>query len=164
MKTVLVTRGAGFIGSNFVPYFVDKYKDYFILNLDALTYAGNILNLTEVVNKENYEFVQGDIRDSKIITQLFEQYDIHHVLHFAAESHVDNSIKNPTLFAETNVLGTLNLLEAARKHWQSTPFQYKEGYQESKFLHVLTEEENGKLGKEGYFTENTLLFGCFPCL
>lgn len=155
MKTVLVTGGAGFIGSNFVPYFVDKYKDYFIINLDALTYAGNLSNLTEVENKENYKFVQGDIRDNKMVTQLFEQYDIQHVLHFAAESHVDNSIENPTLFAETNVLGTLNLLEAARKHWQSTPFQYKEGYHESKFLHVSTDEVYGTLGKEGYFTENT---------
>ncbi|WP_391120052.1 dTDP-glucose 4,6-dehydratase [Psychrobacillus sp. L3] len=155
MKTVLVTGGAGFIGSNFVPYFVDKYSDYFILNLDALTYAGNLSNLTEVVSKENYKFVQGDIRDVKMITQLFEQYDIQHVIHFAAESHVDNSIKNPSLFAETNVLGTLNLLETARNHWQSTPFQYKEGYQKSRFLHVSTDEVYGTLGKVGYFTENT---------
>lgn len=155
MKTVLVTGGAGFIGANFVPYFVDKYSEYFILNLDALTYAGNLSNLTEVTNKENYKFVQGDIRDKKIVTQLFEQYDIHDVLHFAAESHVDNSIKNPFLFVETNVLGTLNLLEVARKHWQSTPFQYKEGYQESKFLHISTDEVYGTLGKEGYFAENT---------
>ena len=105
MKTVLVTGGAGFIGSNFVPYFVDKYNDYFILNLDALTYAGNLSNLNEVDNKANYKFIQGDIRDNKMVNQLFKQYDIHHVLHFAAESHVDNSIKNPSLFAETNVLG-----------------------------------------------------------
>lgn len=155
MKTVLVTGGAGFIGSNFIPYFVNKYKDYFILNFDVLTYAGNLSNLTEVANDENYKFVQGDIRDTKLVAQLFEQYDIHDVLHFAAESHVDNSIKNPTLFAETNVLGTLNLLEAARKHWQTKPFKYKEAYQESKFLHVSTDEVYGTLGKEGYFTENT---------
>ncbi|MEK4083014.1 dTDP-glucose 4,6-dehydratase [Psychrobacillus sp. FSL K6-1415] len=155
MKTVLVTGGAGFIGSNFVPYFVSKYKDYFILNLDVLTYAGNLSNLNEVTTKENYKFIQGDIRDNKMVTQLFEQYDIHHVVHFAAESHVDNSIKNPSLFAETNVLGTLNLLEAARTHWQVAPFLYKDEYLDSRFMHISTDEVYGTLGTKGFFTENT---------
>ncbi|SEM88872.1 dTDP-glucose 4,6-dehydratase [Paenisporosarcina quisquiliarum] len=155
MKTVLITGGAGFIGSNFVPYFVNKYSEYLVLNLDALTYAGNLLNLTEVNGDENYKFIQGDIRDKFFVSNLFAEYDVHHVIHFAAESHVDNSIKNPSLFAETNVLGTLNLLEAARKQWQSKPFKNKELYNESRFLHVSTDEVYGSLGKDGFFTEET---------
>jgi dTDP-glucose 4,6-dehydratase len=154
-ETVLVTGGAGFIGSNFLPYFLEKYEKYRILNLDCLTYAGNLENLAEVKRNKNYEFIRGDIRDKDFIMNLFNQYDIKHVIHFAAESHVDNSIKNPTIFAETNVLGTLNLLEVARTNWMDQPFQYKESYLNSRFHHVSTDEVYGTLGSVGYFTEST---------
>ncbi len=155
METILITGGAGFIGSNYIHYFLNKHSKYNIVNLDALSYAGNICNNSEVANIENYKFVQGDIRDSKFVNNLFEEFDINHVIHFAAESHVDNSINNPVVFVETNVLGTINLLESARKHWQVGPFNNKEGYVNSRFLHVSTDEVYGTLGKSGLFTEET---------
>ena len=118
-KSVLVTGGAGFIGANFVPYMVAKYPEYRIINLDKLTYAGNLDNLEECAGAENYVFVQGDICDAKLGDALFEKYDIRGVVHFAAESHVDNSISGPRAFVETNVLGTFTLLDAARRQWMN---------------------------------------------
>ena len=155
MKSILITGGAGFIGSNFINYFSKKYSNYQLLNLDALTYAGNLDNLKELEGYTNYTFINGDIRDKEFIDSIFKQYKVHSVIHFAAESHVDNSIANPTLFAETNVEGTLNLLNAAKKCWQLEPFEYKELYKNSKFLHISTDEVYGALGHEGYFTEDT---------
>ena len=128
-KNILVTGGAGFIGSNFVPYFCEKYPDYHIINLDKLTYVGNLENLKECNSMDNYTFVQGDICDVAFLEKLFAQYDVRGVIHFAAESHVDNSITGPRPFIETNILGTFNLLETARKHWMLAPNQYKEGYE-----------------------------------
>lgn len=116
MKSILVTGGAGFIGSNFVPYFAEKYPQYFIINLDKLTYAGNLENLGECEAMTNYKFVQGDICDEILVQSLFEKYDIRGVIHFAAESHVDNSIKGPKSFMENQLMGTFNLIENARRH------------------------------------------------
>lgn len=154
-ETILVTGGAGFIGSNFIPYFLGEHSKYRIINLDLLTYAVELNNLSEVERLENYSFVQGDIRDREFVFELFENYDVKHVIHFAAESHVDNSIKNPAAFAETNVMGTLNLLEAARNHWMEKPFTNKPDFQQSRFHHISTDEVFGTLGEEGFFTEST---------
>ncbi len=154
-KSILVTGGAGFIGSNFVPYFCEKYPEYLVINLDKLTYAGNLDNLKECENMKNHIFVQGDICDEKLVRELFEKYDIRGVIHFAAESHVDNSIKGPRVFVETNVMGTLNLLETARNHWMDGPNQVKEGYENCRFHHISTDEVYGTLGNDGYFTETT---------
>ena len=155
MKSVLVTGGAGFIGSNFVPYMVAKYPQYKIINLDKLTYAGNLDNLKECENAENYMFVQGDICDRTLIEKLFEENDIRGVVHFAAESHVDNSISGPQAFIETNVLGTFTLLDVARKYWMDAPHQVKAGYEDCRFHHISTDEVYGALGDTGYFTEKT---------
>ena len=154
-KAILVTGGAGFIGSNFVPYFCKKYPDYQIINLDKLTYAGNLDNLKECAGMSNYIFVQGDICDVAFLEKLFAQYDIRGVIHFAAESHVDNSITGPRPFIETNILGTFNLLEAARKYWMIAPNQYKEGYENCRFHHISTDEVYGTLGDTGLFDETT---------
>ena len=154
-KSILVTGGAGFIGSNFVPYFCKKYPDYQIINLDKLTYAGNLDNLQECHDMNNYTFVQGDICDVSMLEKLFAQYDIRGVIHFAAESHVDNSITGPRPFIETNILGTFNLLETARKYWMTAPNQYKEGYENCRFHHISTDEVYGTLGDTGLFEETT---------
>lgn len=154
-KAILVTGGAGFIGSNFVPYFCKKYPDYQIINLDKLTYAGNLDNLKECAGMSNYIFVQGDICDVAFLEKLFAQYDIRGVIHFAAESHVDNSITGPRPFIETNILGTFNLLETARKYWMIAPKQYKEGYENCRFHHISTDEVYGTLGDTGLFEETT---------
>ena len=154
-KTILVTGGAGFIGSNFVPYFCKKYPDYHIINLDKLTYAGNLDNLQECHDMSNYTFVQGDICDVSMLEKLFAQYDIRGVIHFAAESHVDNSITGPRPFIATNILGTFNLLETARKYWMTAPNQYKEGYENCRFHHISTDEVYGTLGETGLFEETT---------
>ena len=154
-KTILVTGGAGFIGSNFVPYFCKKYTDYQIINLDKLTYAGNLDNLQECHDMSNYTFVQGDICDVSMLEKLFAEYDIRGVIHFAAESHVDNSITGPRPFIETNILGTFNLLETARKYWMITPNQYKAGYENCRFHHISTDEVYGTLGETGLFEETT---------
>ena len=132
MKTYLVTGGAGFIGSNFVLYMLKKYKDIKIINLDKLTYAGNLENLKSIENDERYIFVQGDICDKELVSNLFKTYEIDYVAHFAAESHVDRSIREPEVFAKTNVLGTVNLLNCAKEAWE-TEKGWKEGV---KFLHV----------------------------
>lgn len=155
MKTILVTGGAGFIGANFVPYFLDKYEDYHIVNLDKLTYAGNLENLLELENNDRYTFVQGDICNRELIEYLFKTYDIGGVIHFAAESHVDNSIKDPESFVRTNVFGTFNLLDVAREYWMEAPFKFKEGYEDCRFHHVSTDEVYGTLGETGLFEETT---------
>lgn len=155
MKSILVTGGAGFIGSNFVPYFAARYPDYYIINLDKLTYAGNLENLKECESMVNYTFVKGDICDEALVQKLFRQHDIRGVIHFAAESHVDNSIKGPKAFVETNVMGTFNLIENARRHWMSAPGQYRAGYEGCRFHHISTDEVYGTLGETGYFTETT---------
>lgn len=154
-ETILVTGGAGFIGSNFVPYFCEKYPQYKIINLDKLTYAGNLDNLKECDGMENYTFVQGDICDADLIEKLFAENDIRGVIHFAAESHVDNSIKGPRAFINTNIVGTFNLLEAARKHWMDAPGKVKPGYESCRFHHISTDEVYGALGETGMFREDT---------
>ena len=144
-NNVLVTGAAGFIGANFAEYFVAKHPDYKVVVLDKLTYAGNLENLKNI--KDKIEFVQGDICDFDLVTDLFKKYDINGVIHFAAESHVDNSIKTPFIFTQTNVMGTHVLLEAARRAWG-------EG-STNKFVHISTDEVYGSLGEEGYFTETS---------
>lgn len=153
MKIYLVTGGAGFIGSNFVHYMLKKHKDIHIINLDKLTYAGNLENLKEVEKNLGYTFVKGDICDKPLVEGLFKKYDIDYVVNFAAESHVDRSIREPEVFAETNVVGTVTLLNAAKTAWE-TENGYKEG---KKYLQVSTDEVYGSLGKEGYFMETTPL-------
>lgn len=155
MKHILVTGGAGFIGSNFVPYFLEHNPSIHLVNLDALTYAGNLANLKEVEGAERYTFIKGDICDRNLIEKLFERFDIEGVIHFAAESHVDNSITNPDAFMQTNIIGTFNLIDVAKKHWMVGPGIYKEAYKESRFHHVSTDEVYGTLGKEGLFMETT---------
>ncbi|MCQ2741066.1 MAG: dTDP-glucose 4,6-dehydratase [Alphaproteobacteria bacterium] len=154
-KTILVTGGAGFIGSNFVPYFCAKYPEYKIINMDKLTYAGNLDNLKECENMSNYQFVQGDICDEALVEKLFQEHDIRGVIHFAAESHVDNSIKGPRAFINTNIVGTFNLLDAARKAWMDAPNKVKPGFEDCRFHHISTDEVYGALGATGMFTETT---------
>ena len=155
MKTILVTGGAGFIGSNFVPYFTEKYLEYRIINLDKLTYAGNLDNVKECDGMSNYTFVQGDICDRSLIEKLFAEYDIRGVIHFAAESHVDNSIKNPRAFIKTNIEGTFTLIDVAFRHWMVGPNKVKEGYEDCRFHHISTDEVYGTLGNDGMFEETT---------
>jgi dTDP-glucose 4,6-dehydratase len=155
MKNILVTGGAGFIGANFVPYFIANNPDYHLVNLDALTYAGNLENVSEVENHERYTFVKGDIVDVEFIKSLFDNYQFHDVIHFAAESHVDNSISGPEAFIKTNVLGTFNLLDTARKLWMSAPNQYNSDFVNARFHHVSTDEVYGTLGETGLFEETT---------
>jgi dTDP-glucose 4,6-dehydratase len=147
-RTLLITGGAGFIGSHVVRLFVDKYPEYRIVNLDALTYAGNLENLEDVKDKPNYIFEKGDITDEAFIDKLFVTYQFDGVIHLAAESHVDRSIMDPLAFIKTNVLGTAVLLNAARKYWQDNAA-------DKRFYHVSTDEVYGSLGAEGFFTEET---------
>ncbi|MDD2451420.1 MAG: dTDP-glucose 4,6-dehydratase [Sulfurovum sp.] len=156
-KTILVTGCAGFIGSNFVPYFVDKYENYNIVNLDFLTYAGNLENLKEVEDHPRYKFIKGDICNRELVEFIFDEYDVRGVIHFAAESHVDNSIKNPGVFVETNVNGTFTLIDVAYKKWMEKPFTYKDGYQGCRFHHISTDEVYGTLSDDpnDLFTEET---------
>ena len=146
-KNILITGAAGFIGSNFAIYFSKKYPEYNIIVLDKLTYAGNLHNLDEVIDK--ITFVKGDICDFDLVIKIFKDYDINGVIHFAAESHVDNSIKTPFVFTQTNVIGTHTLLEVAKQVWG-------EG-STNKFVHISTDEVYGTLGEEGYFTETTMI-------
>jgi dTDP-glucose 4,6-dehydratase len=155
MRKILVTGGAGFIGSNFIPYFLDNNEEYHIVNLDLLTYAGNLDNLKEVERHARYQFVRGDICDRALIESLFQTHDFFGVIHFAAESHVDNSISGPEAFIRTNINGTFTLIDVARKHWMNAPFEFKEGLDQNRFLHVSTDEVYGTLGKVGLFTEKT---------
>jgi dTDP-glucose 4,6-dehydratase len=154
MKTYLVTGGAGFIGSNYIHYMFEKYgKEIRIINVDALTYAGNLENLKAVEQYENYSFVKADICDKVAISKIFEEHDIDRVVHFAAESHVDRSIRNPEVFVQTNVLGTLVMLNCAKVAWELEDGSYPEG---KRFLHVSTDEVYGSLENEGeYFYETT---------
>lgn len=154
-ETILVTGGAGFIGSNFVPYFLSTHTNKRLINLDSLTYAGNLDNLKEVTGNPNYKFVQGDICDVKMLEKLFAEENITGVLHFAAESHVDNSITNPGAFIQTNVVGTFNLLHTAFKTWMEGPHKVRKGFENCRFLHVSTDEVYGTLGEDGLFTEET---------
>ena len=148
MKKVLITGGAGFIGSHVVKRFVERYPDYQIFNLDLLTYAGNLRNTAEVEQAANYEFIKGDITDADFVTSLFQKHQFDGVVHLAAESHVDRSISDPLLFLRTNIFGTVNLLNGAKEIWG----QSKEG---KRFYHISTDEVYGSLGQEGLFTEST---------
>ncbi|NRD22168.1 dTDP-glucose 4,6-dehydratase [Winogradskyella litoriviva] len=154
-KKILITGGAGFIGSNFIAYLLNTNKQIEIVNLDKLTYAGDLSSLKEQEENENYTFVKGDICDTQLVNELFDTYKFNGVIHFAAESHVDNSIKNPDTFINTNVYGTFNLLNIAKNYWMNAPFSVKEGCGENRFLHVSTDEVYGTLGKSGLFTEET---------
>ncbi|WP_088324545.1 dTDP-glucose 4,6-dehydratase [Polaribacter tangerinus] len=155
MQTILVTGGAGFIGANFITYFLDSNKEYNIVNLDALTYAGSLNNLKEVENSERYIFVKGDICDKNLVEKLFDEYRFSAVIHFAAESHVDNSITNPEAFVSTNVLGTFTLLDVARNFWLESPNTFKNGFEKARFHHISTDEVYGTLDDTGLFTEKT---------
>lgn len=148
MKKILITGGAGFIGSHVVRLFVNKYKDYLVYNLDALTYAGNLENLSDIENAANYKFIKADIRDEKAIDELFQATQFDGVIHLAAESHVDRSITDPLAFVNTNVTGTVNLLNAAKSAWAGQ-------YEGKLFYHVSTDEVYGSLGETGLFTETT---------
>ncbi|WP_419675986.1 dTDP-glucose 4,6-dehydratase [Aliarcobacter butzleri] len=156
-KTILVTGCAGFIGSNFVPYFLEKYPNYNLVNLDLLTYAGNLENLKECENNPRYKFIKGDICNRELVEFIFSEYDIKGVIHFAAESHVDNSIKNPGVFVQTNVNGTYTLVDVAKKYWMEKPFTYKEKYKNCRFHHISTDEVYGTLSLDpnDLFTEKT---------
>ena len=133
-KNILLTGTAGFIGSNFVPYFLEKYPEYNLINLDLLTYAGTLDNLKECEQNLRYKFIKGDICNRELVEFIFSEYDITGVIHFAAESHVDNSIKNPGVFIRTNVNGTFTLIDVAYKYWMNKPFEYKINYENSDFI------------------------------
>jgi len=155
MQTILITGGAGFIGSNFITYFLENNSDCKAVNLDLLTYAGNLDNLVEIEHHPNYTFIKGDICDKSLVEKLFKEYHITQVIHFAAESHVDNSIENPDAFVRTNVFGTFNLLDVAKNYWMSAPRVFKNGFEESRFHHISTDEVYGTLNDVGLFTEET---------
>lgn len=152
---ILVTGGAGFIGSNFIPYFLDRHPGYQVVNLDILSYAGNLENLREIEGSPRYKFICGDICNRELLDCLFREYDIRGVVHFAAESHVDNSIAGPDIFIKTNINGTFNLLDTARQYWLEAPHLCKEGYEGCRFHHISTDEVYGSLGATGLFTETT---------
>ena len=147
-KTILITGGAGFIGSHVVRRFVKKYPDYQIFNLDALTYAGNLENIADIENESNYTFIKGDIVEVDFINNLFDKHQFDGVIHLAAESHVDRSITDPLSFVKTNVIGTMNLLNAAKDSWN-------DNFDNKRFYHISTDEVYGSLGAEGLFTEST---------
>ncbi|MEY8870707.1 dTDP-glucose 4,6-dehydratase [Meridianimaribacter flavus] len=147
-KSILITGGAGFIGSHVVRLFVNKYPNYNIFNLDSLTYAGNLENLKDVEHKENYHFIKADINDEQTIDSLFQEHQFDSVIHLAAESHVDRSIKDPLAFVKTNIIGTINLLNAFKKLWN-------DNFEGKRFYHVSTDEVYGTLGESGLFTETT---------
>lgn len=152
MKNILVTGGAGFIGSNFIRYMINKYDYITIINYDALTYAGNLHNLEDIENKDNYFFIKGNILDKELFKKTMQKYSIDTIIHFAAESHVDRSINSAKEFAETNIMGTLSILEACKECWTDINDSYKDEY---RYLQVSTDEVYGSLGKDGFFTENT---------
>ena len=149
LKNILITGGAGFIGSNFIAYFLDKYPDYSIVNLDKLTYAGSLENLADIDNNDRYYFIKGDICDQDLVDSIFREHNIDGVIHFAAESHVDRSIDEPSQFIKTNIEGTYVLLEVARKHWSAN----SEDLSSYRFHHISTDEVYGSLGATGHFDE-----------
>ena len=153
--TILVTGGAGFIGSNFIEYFLSQYSYINIINLDLLTYAADMKNLDSIINNPNHSFIQGDINDKNLLENLFDKYKFQAIIHFAAESHVDNSITVPDIFITTNVNGTLNLLDVAYKFWFQSPFVPKKGFYNTLFHHISTDEVFGSLGDFGYFNESS---------
>jgi dTDP-glucose 4,6-dehydratase len=155
VKSILLTGTAGFIGSNFVPYFLAKYPEYTLINLDLLTYAGNLENLKECKSNPKYKFIKGNICNRDLVEFIFREYDIQGVIHFAAESHVDNSIKTPGVFIETNVNGTFTLIDVAQKYWMNKPHEYKENYKGCRFHHISTDEVYGTLNATDLFTEET---------
>jgi len=163
MKNILITGGAGFIGSNFIHYYIKKHDDWTIVNLDALTYAGNLENLSAIESHPRYHFVKGDINDEKLVTSLFMEHHFDAVVHFAAESHVDRSISGPDKFIITNVLGTHTLLKVAKKAWEKGTGDRKQETEDSgqgtqkRFIHISTDEVYGTLGATGKFTEQTPL-------
>ena len=152
MKNILVTGGAGFIGSNFIRYMINKYDYITIINYDALTYPGNLHNLEDVEKKDNYFFIKGNILDKELFKKTMQKYSVDTIIHFAAESHVDRSINSAKEFAETNIMGTLSILEACKECWTDINDSYKDEY---RYLQVSTDEVYGSLGKDGFFTENT---------
>ena len=147
MKNILITGGAGFIGSHLVKHFTLKYPNYKIINFDILSYASDISRLNTIENNKNYNFIKGDINDTHLLNEVFQKFKIDSVINLAAESHVDNSIKNPYKFAETNIMGTLNLLNISNKFWQKKS--------NNLFYHISTDEVYGELGKKGLFSETT---------
>lgn len=146
-RTLLITGGAGFIGSNAIAYFLEKYPDYRIINLDKLSYAASMENMQLFVDNPRHIFIKGDIGDKSLLESLWDKYAISDVIHFAAESHVDNSIRQPDIFVQTNIVGTFNLLETAKKYWKNDITH--------RFHHISTDEVYGSLGETGFFTENT---------
>ncbi|WP_282132321.1 dTDP-glucose 4,6-dehydratase [Cellulophaga baltica] len=152
---ILITGGAGFIGSNFIPYYLEKNPNDTVINLDLLTYAGNLENLSEINNEARYKFIQGSICDGKLVESIFEEFDIQSVINFAAESHVDNSISSPYSFIKTNIEGTFVLLEAAKKYWLNSSNNRDIEYKNSRFHHISTDEVYGSLENDGYFTEDS---------
>lgn len=155
MNNILVTGGAGFIGANFIEHLLQSNPMVKVINLDLLTYAGDLNNTRSFAQDERYSFVEGDIRDREQVEKIFSDHDIKGVIHFAAESHVDNSIAGPEAFITTNVNGTFTLLDVARNAWMTEPFQPKEDKAACRFLHISTDEVYGSLGAEGLFTEKT---------
>ena len=164
MKTILVTGGAGFIGSNFIRMIMDKHPDYYIINVDSLTYAGNLENLFDVAQNPHYTFIKADIRDRVKIEMIFQKYNIDTLINFAAESHVDRSIVDPEIFLTTNIIGTQVLLDVAKKHWKLDPDnKYSKAYKLGvKYLQVSTDEVYGTLGKIGMFVETLPLLPNSP--
>ncbi|MDP0561665.1 MAG: dTDP-glucose 4,6-dehydratase [Candidatus Endonucleobacter sp. (ex Gigantidas childressi)] len=154
-KSILVTGCAGFIGSNFAPYFLEKYPEYNVINLDLLTYAGDLENLKECVGNPRYKFIKGDICNRELVEFIFAEYSVQGVINFAAESHVDNSIINPGVFVETNINGTFTLIDVAYKYWMDKPFTSKAGHKWCRFHHISTDEVYGTLNDTDFFTEET---------
>ncbi len=155
MKSILVTGGAGFIGSNFIPWFLAAHPDHAVVNLDKLTYAGDPANLAECEGNPRYAFVKGDVGNRELVEHILRAHAIAGIVHFAAESHVDNSIEGPDVFIRTNVYGTFTLLDAARRFWMSGPRECRTECRGARFLHVSTDEVYGSLGPEGFFTETS---------
>ncbi len=155
MKNLLITGGSGFIGSHFIHNFIKQYPDYHIINLDKLSYAHCDSHLDSIKNHPNYTFVKGDICDKNTVDSLFNEYQIQGVFHFAAESHVDNSITGPDIFIDTNIKGTHHLIHAAKTLWMSDPFKVKPTFKDARFHHISTDEVYGSLGSTGFFTESS---------